>query len=799
LSETPDPGRPESTLNNAGIRVLNLTLLLVPLVYLSGYYRGMHYPKLITLQVSVCALAVCCIAARSVWVSRRSSFLYPIALLLLLTSLQALRSLNVSDALITLTTQVSFGLLAVSVVFLVPPGREFTLVRFSALGGLIVGLLGVSEQLGLWLPPSSGRPGATFGYRNIAAMYLAANLPLSILLSQRRSRSDFILGAMATTCMVAFLVMTRSRGAWLGVAVASAIAILVMSRVHGEDGRSLARNAWHSTTVMRRWLIPGCLLVALALGSIRPRFEDVSLHRLDEKKTGVTTTLSSVWNPGGDRGRFRIWEHTLELIRDHPLTGVGLGNWSAYYPLFDAGDGLVIESAPKRPHNDLLWIWAELGPVGLLFYLWFVVLVFRRMFQQLDTGANEDRLMRIWLAAGALSLFIQSLFSFPREQAAGSMIFWLAAALVVRGTPCRASEGVCRAIRSGAVVSLIVGLGGVWLLAGALTFDRHYHQALAAQQEGRIHTQLEESRKAITAGTFDHRVFLQEAGALHNLGRYNEAIRTYRDHLIYQPYLPAIHNNLGQSLLAHGDSTGAEAAYRRGLEIFPAEPTLSNNLAVLYKERGDVALALKVYEEGKNAEGYHNLGLIKAQEGSFAEAEAAYREALNRAPTMVEVLYSLGGLYLLMDEFERSAEVFEAFLGKKPDNATLARRTKSRLLQLYPVLGDSYMRKGDFKAAEHAYDRLVDLGEGTAEVYGNLANIYGRRGEKSRSAAACRKAIDLDPEFAKAYFTLASLLDEAGASEEARTHYRNFLDRWEADDRFSRRASARLKALAAPQ
>ena len=59
--------------------------------------------------------------------------------------------------------------------------------------------------------------------------------------------------------------------------------------------------------------------------------------------------------------------------------------------------------------------------------------------------------------------------------------------------------------------------------------------------------------------------------------------------------------------------------------------------------------------------------------------------------------------------------------------------------------------------------------------------------------------MDLDPEFAKAYFTLASLLDEAGASEEARTHYRNFLDRWEADDRFSRRASARLKALAASQ
>jgi Flp pilus assembly protein TadD len=247
----------------------------------------------------------------------------------------------------------------------------------------------------------------------------------------------------------------------------------------------------------------------------------------------------------------------------------------------------------------------------------------------------------------------------------------------------------------------------------------------------------------------------------------------------------------------NGDSSGAEAAYRKGLEIFPAEPTLSNNLAVLFKEKGDVESALEIYEGGKNAEGYHNLGLIRAQEGVLGEAEAAYKEALKRDPTMVEVYYSLGGLYLLMDEVEKSAEIFEAFLKSGSDNATLVRRTNSRLLQLYPVLGDRHVRGGYFGAAERAYNRIVDLGGGTAGVYGNLAKIYGRRGEKARALSACRKSIELDPDFAKAYFTLASLLDEAGSGQGARKSYQDFLDRWQKDDRFAKRARVRISALKA--
>ena len=786
-----DPGR-----QDAGLWILKASLLVVPFIYLPGYYRGMHYPKLLALQILVCALAICCMTARTLWCSRRSFLIAPVALLLVITALQSLRSFNASDALLTLATQVSFGLLALLAAFLVPAGGELSLIRFSVATGLVMGLLGISEQLGLWLPPSAGRPGATFGFRNIAAMYLAVNLPLSFALVMRRTSRDFYLGLLAAVSMGIFLVMTRTRGAWLGIALATSTALVVLARARVSGGDSWIRIAWRKSTPGRRWLIPVAAIALLALGNISPRYDDDNLHRLDEKKTGVTTTVASVWHPGGDRGRFKIWRHTLEMIWDSPVSGVGLGNWSVLYPRFDAGDALVLESAPRRPHNDLLWIWAELGPAGLLLHIWIIVLVVRAMFSRTSHRGEDDPTIIVWMAAGVLSLFVQSVFSFPREQAAGSFLCWLLIGLVARGGVDLAASGIRKVIRWGAVIALGVGLGGVWLMTKAIVFDGHYHESVLARDAGDSALQLEEARMARQAGIFDHRIFFQEGAALSDLGRYTEAIQSYRDYLVYQPYLPAIYNNLGRSLVPAGDSAGAETAYRRGLELFPDEPTLSNNLAILFKEKGDVTSALEIYEGGKNAEGFHNLGLIRAQEGALEAAEAAYKQALVRDPGMVEVYYSLGGLYLLMDQFEHSAETFETFLKNSPDNPTLERRTKSRLLQLYPVLGDRYMRTGDFNAAGHTFERMVDLGGGTAEIYGNLANVYGRRGEKVRAMAACRKAVDLDPNFAKAYFTLASLLDEAGEADEATKAYQDFLARWPEEDRFAVRARSRIEALA---
>lgn len=66
----------------------------------------------------------------------------------------------------------------------------------------------------------------------------------------------------------------------------------------------------------------------------------------------------------GSRIRWDFWKAGLTMIQNHPITGIGLGNFTAYSNMFIAGAG--------RRHgmacNTLLEVAAELGIPGLLAY-----------------------------------------------------------------------------------------------------------------------------------------------------------------------------------------------------------------------------------------------------------------------------------------------------------------------------------------------------------------------------------------------------------------------------------------------
>lgn len=69
-----------------------------------------------------------------------------------------------------------------------------------------------------------------------------------------------------------------------------------------------------------------------------------------------------------------IWSQAVRVIGDHPF-GIGLGN----YPQVIAGYYDTAEPAfniRTYPHNVVLAVWAEAGPLGALLYLWALVRAF---------------------------------------------------------------------------------------------------------------------------------------------------------------------------------------------------------------------------------------------------------------------------------------------------------------------------------------------------------------------------------------------------------------------------------------
>jgi len=177
------------------------------------------------------------------------------------------------------------------------------------------------------------------------ALAAALLLPVAVCLTggldgTRRPLERLCLAIAGMVCVMV-MVLTLSRGAFIGLA---AIALVV----------SLARR--------QPWLIVGVGLVALpGLVVAGPQLADRLLE-------GVTLA---------DRGagRLDIWRVASVVIQSHPLLGVGLGCFPAIYfeylsraagvswrHAFDIASGTM----EKYPHNTFVGATAELGVVGLV-------------------------------------------------------------------------------------------------------------------------------------------------------------------------------------------------------------------------------------------------------------------------------------------------------------------------------------------------------------------------------------------------------------------------------------------------
>jgi O-antigen ligase len=202
-------------------------------------------------------------------------------------------------------------------------------------------------------------PGGTFGNRNFMAHLVTIGLPVLILVTvEARRRRDFALGAAGVAIVTAALVLSRSRAAWLGVAAwGTFLAVEGLWAGRMEAGR-------RRRVLILAGMALGGLLLALALPNrLNWRSDSPYLDSL----TGVAN-----YKEGSGRGRLIQYGNTLAMARDHPVLGVGPGNWPVYYPTykspgdpsFDAGD--VIPTNPW-PSSDWMAMLAERGiPASLL-------------------------------------------------------------------------------------------------------------------------------------------------------------------------------------------------------------------------------------------------------------------------------------------------------------------------------------------------------------------------------------------------------------------------------------------------
>jgi O-antigen ligase len=225
----------------------------------------------------------------------------------------------------------------------------------SVVLGAVTGLVQAYGLLTTDLASLARAPGGTFGNRNFMAHLVALGLPLLLMLTVQASRRrTFLLGSAGIALAVVALVLSRSRAAWLGAA-----ACLAFLAVEG----LWAGRLWDDRRLRRRvTLLAGSALVGLLLALTLPnRLNWRSDSPYLDSLTGVTN-----FREGSGRGRLIQYGNTARMAADHPILGVGPGNWPVHYPRymspgdpsFDADD--VIPTNPW-PSSDWIAILAERG------------------------------------------------------------------------------------------------------------------------------------------------------------------------------------------------------------------------------------------------------------------------------------------------------------------------------------------------------------------------------------------------------------------------------------------------------
>jgi len=161
--------------------------------------------------------------------------------------------------------------------------------------------------------------------------------------------------------------------------------------------------------------------------------------------------------------------------------------------------------------------------------------------------------------------------------------------------------------------------------------------------------------------------------ALKTLGRFDEAVTSFRRALMIKPDYFKAHCNLGESLRRLGRFDAAIASHCRALEIKPDYAEAHNNLGIVLKDLRRLNEAVASYCRALEinpdvAEVWFNLGNALKELGKFDDAIASYYRALAIKPEYEEAHCNLGDLLRELGKTDEAIKCFNNALLLAPES-----------------------------------------------------------------------------------------------------------------------------------
>lgn len=390
-----------------------------------------------------------------------------------------------------------------------------------------------------------------FFHPNSYAAHLVLTGPLVLLALWRAGRrveprrlSQPLFVAIGAVVVVGALLLSGSRSAQLGVGAGLGLAIL------GSRG-------------LRRWRWP-LLFGAILLGG----------------------GLMALVNAGRDllsaSARFDYYRAALVMFREHPLTGVGLGEFlSAYLQIKPAG-----AEETRAAHNLILEMLSQAGLWGGLAALGCALMPFwLSLSRPGGSDGSSDEGLRLAGVAGLGAWVAHAMLDFNLQIPPTVM---LAAVVPVLCRPSPTAVAASRLVERLLLVCLAaLATAGFWRVPGEWRLRR-----LADDADGQSLAGLRESTaRAASALPLSPAPWAFYGRRALHLGQASAAVEAYDEALRRAPHRSALWAWRAQASLMAGDIEAAEAAARQAWTLYPTSDRAILLSAVLGALQSDMAPA----------------------------------------------------------------------------------------------------------------------------------------------------------------------------------------------------------------
>jgi len=454
---------------------------------------------------------------------------------------------------------------------------------------------------------------STIGQKNWISNYLAMIFPVvfSYFLLEQTQKNKIIYFFLLSVLYIT-LMICQSRGIWISISLTLIFAIYIIIKF----------NFLKTFKENKKWLfllLVTFLMITIIYSTDNPLNKSAitvpqrALSTFDEQDPSINT-------------RLLIWKTTLEMIKDRPIFGSGIGTFKMNYLDYQAEflknnpNYIKYSGKAREAHNEYLQMWAELGIIGLGIFIGVILTFFNLIINYLKkVDEDKDKMVVFGLVLGVNCFLIHCLFTFPfHAPVLGSTFFIL--------------------------LGLTVGyIGG---------FDLN-----KTNKKNVIWEKLKQINQRWIKIIYIILIFVCMVFVI--------------DFLVIRPYIAEIYYFKGARYNVDKNYDKALPNFEYAAQLDPYNGRILHALGTTYyhldiqDEAQKTLQRTKYYFNDRNI--YRNLGLSYMQSGNYQEAEKEFKYAIYLDPKFNKAYVDLAYLYAKQEEYDKAIVEWNKILEIDPN------------------------------------------------------------------------------------------------------------------------------------